>query len=416
MGTHGSTWRGVLFLGMALLFLTACSSVPPWTPPAPTDRPTPEVTATPESTPTLEVTETPGETPVATFSFTGAIEDMSDGSWIVAATQFAVNGDTEIDPGLSIGQWVRVQGVVLTDRSRLATRIELLEEGEAFDFTGRVGSIEPDSWQIAGETVQVSAKTQIDDGVEVGNLVHVEGLALRDGTKLAQSISLVEDAQPFQFDGTVEKIGEDSWDVSGQTVSVNADTEIGEGLEVGSPVSVTGVILPDGTWLAESIVAAEKAETFSFHGRVESMDEKTWQVSGQIVAVDDGTEISEGIDVGSLVLVEGVVLADGTWLAERIDLANRDEAFDFTGTVESIGDESWQVSGHTMVVNADTDIAEGLDVGARVYVSGVILTDGTWLAETIEPANEENGGNSVDQEATGTPEPTQMAPDATPAP
>jgi hypothetical protein len=64
-----------------------------------------------------------------------------------------------------------------------------------------------------------------------------------------------------------------------------------------------------------------------------------------------------------------------------------ESTFELVGDVESI--DPWMVTGNTFAVRDTTRIAEGLEVGDRVRVRGIILADNTWLANSIEPANDE---------------------------
>lgn len=64
-----------------------------------------------------------------------------------------------------------------------------------------------------------------------------------------------------------------------------------------------------------------------------------------------------------------------------------ESTFELVGTVESI--DPWMVTGNTFAVRDTTRIGEGLEVGDRVRVRGIILADNTWLANSIEPADDE---------------------------
>ena len=61
--------------------------------------------------------------------------------------------------------------------------------------------------------------------------------------------------------------------------------------------------------------------------------------------------------------------------------------FELTGELEST--DPWVVAGTTVATNELTQIAEGLEVGDLVRVRGTILEDGTWVAYSIEPAEEQ---------------------------
>jgi hypothetical protein len=61
--------------------------------------------------------------------------------------------------------------------------------------------------------------------------------------------------------------------------------------------------------------------------------------------------------------------------------------FELVGELESI--DPWMVTGNTFAIRDTTQIAEGLEVGNLVRVKGVILEDNTWLANSIELAEEQ---------------------------
>ena len=58
--------------------------------------------------------------------------------------------------------------------------------------------------------------------------------------------------------------------------------------------------------------------------------------------------------------------------------------FDLVGKLENTN--PWTVAGRTLATNESTQIAQGLKVGDRVHVRGAALENGTWLAYSIQPA------------------------------
>ncbi|HSL43173.1 MAG TPA: DUF5666 domain-containing protein [Anaerolineales bacterium] len=64
-----------------------------------------------------------------------------------------------------------------------------------------------------------------------------------------------------------------------------------------------------------------------------------------------------------------------------------ESTFELVGEVESI--DPWIVTGNTFALRETTQIAEGLEVGDLIRVKGIILEDHTWLANSIEPAQEQ---------------------------
>jgi hypothetical protein len=73
---------------------------------------------------------------------------------------------------------------------------------------------------------------------------------------------------------------------------------------------------------------------------------------------------------------------NGGWLP-----VGGETTFEITGELEST--DPWMVTGNTFATRDSTQIAEGLEVGDRVRVKGVILEDGTWLAYAIESVEEQ---------------------------
>ena len=64
-----------------------------------------------------------------------------------------------------------------------------------------------------------------------------------------------------------------------------------------------------------------------------------------------------------------------------------DATFELVGELEST--DPWTVAGRTLETNESTQIDEGLQVGDQVRVRGTILEDGTWIAYSIELAEEQ---------------------------
>ena len=118
-----------------------------------------------------------------------------------------------------------------------------------------------------------------------------------------------------------------------------------------------------------------------------------WRIGDLEFRTDANTIIIGNPQIGDLVAVEGHLLSDGTRVAERIVLLRRapSNRFAFTGTVNSIGDTQWTISGRPVRVNRDTDIMAGIKIGGLVNVEGIIQPDGTLLAEHIRPADVKAG-------------------------
>jgi len=84
-------------------------------------------------------------------------------------------------------------------------------------------------------------------------------------------------------------------------------------------------------------------------------------------------------------LEDGAVKVQGendTWIP-----VTGESTFELVGELQSI--DPWMVTGNTFATRDTTQIAEGLEVGDLVRVKGVILEDATWLANSIELAEEQ---------------------------
>ena len=110
-----------------------------------------------------------------------------------------------------------------------------------------------DPWTVTGRTIETNESTQIEEGLQVGDLVRVRGTILEDGTWLAYSIERAEEqVDPIiVLIGTVDSM--DPWVVNGITLNVTADTIITGDVAPGMLVRVEILLLEDGTWEVLSI-------------------------------------------------------------------------------------------------------------------------------------------------------------------
>jgi len=326
------------------------------------------------------------------FRVTGEGEVSQTGpTWTIAGQDFETHDGTVIVGNPQIGDWVSVAGHLLADGTRVADQIVLLRRApqNRFTITGRVETISDTTWTVAGQVIAVNDETSIEDDIEIGNLVRVEGIIiLEGGTFLAEYIRLVEEEPgwPFHFVGVVQTISDTTWTVSDVTIAISDTTEIDKGLLVGDVVEARGWILDDGTWLARSIKRFEEGERwFEFTGYVEIMGVDGWVVSGIPFETRDWTEIEADIGIGERVKVRGQILEDGTRIAYEIERFDDDVEAPyvvFVGVVTST--DPWIVSGIRLAVDDETVIAGHVGRGDLVKVWARILPDSTWLAKRIK--------------------------------
>lgn len=331
------------------------------------------------------VADQPPTEPYLFMSGEGEVAQIGE-NWVIAGQTFQTNADSHIVGNPQIGDLVRVEGSLLPDGRQLAIRIILLHRALAnrFSFNGAVESIGNPVWVVAGQNVIVNAQTQIEAGVDVGDEVRVDGVIIQGGTLLAENIRLLEDAPglPFQFVGIVQTMGENSWTVSGKTITLNSETAVSPGIANGDQVRVRGWITADDTWLASAIERLpQENPSFDFSGIVQTIN--PWQVSGIPFATRDWTTVDEGIIVGSRVRVSGPILPDGTWVASEIRLLDNlpGHQIVFVGRVNSTN--PWVVSQIPLTVNAATHFIGDVQVGDLVQVRADVQPNGEWLARTI---------------------------------
>ncbi len=355
------------------------------------------VSVTPGKLTTIPANEAPS-TPAFTITGQGELSEKGENAWIIAGQRFVVNEATEVIDNPQIGDIVFVWGHLAADGQNIADRIELVRRSPANQFvlTGIVTEMNEAAWVVAGQTIMLMPETEIDENIALDDKVQVSGVIGPDGTLTATDIVRLPDAEgtPFAFTGVVQEMGEESWLISGVTVTVDEDTAVSPNIQPGDVVSVEGLILADPTWLATSIELVEAGTaTFSISGAVQSIN--PWQVAGIGFETNEQTLIDDGIAVGDLVRVNGRILPDGTWLAESIMLLDEEYLLEiiFAGTVEAI--DPWVVSGLPLVTNGETRIDEGIVVGDLVRVTARIREDGTWLATRIDRRSGEIGEGCV---------------------
>lgn len=186
------------------------------------------------------------------FQFSGIVQAMNPGSWIISGQTIALDAETAVDPAITLGDTVAVKGWILEDNSWLATEITLLADDlPTFDFTGVLNSINP--WVVSGIGFETRDWTIITPGLVVGDEVRVRGTILSDGTWVAHTITRLHDTLPntVTFVGIVNSVN--PWIVNGLPLVVTANTVILGPITPGTAVVVTAQLLPDGTWTVLTI-------------------------------------------------------------------------------------------------------------------------------------------------------------------
>jgi hypothetical protein len=133
------------------------------------------------------------------------------------------------------------------------------------------------------------------------------------------------------------------------------------------------------------LIALNRIQRISFEGVLEDKTLSRWIVNGIPVSIQPDTTFegelkgTESFLIGSVVEVEGVTNSQGGVSATEIKL----KQYLFTGTVEKIDKNSWQISGINLSITPQTRIEQEFVVGDEVSVV-IASEDGVLYALSIQ--------------------------------
>lgn len=189
-----------------------------------------------------------------------------------------------------------------------------------------------------------------------------------------------------------------NWTINGIVVVIDVDTEIEDGLVVGQPVEIEGVLQEDGSILALEVETEDEDDIVSskteLNGVFQGVDQDTgqWIISGNLVDVGPGTDTDGLPHVGQRVKVKALLQEDGALLAREIEnkggSADEDDGsseVELEGTFLGVdADGKWNVNGASVLIDPLTRLKGGPKVGERIKVKAVLQKDGSLLATKIE--------------------------------
>jgi hypothetical protein len=181
-------------------------------------------------------------------------------------TVFTDNGQPATLGSLGVGKRVSVTGHF--DRTEFEAKTVAIQS--VVTLTGALQALSLPNLSVSGKTVSINSSTVITVGgaaasaadLAVGQMVTVTGVLQADGTIMAQSVAVLSGFS-VTFTGLIGAITAPDLTVSGTTVHVNSTTVIAVGvtpatlasLLVGQQVTVTGVLQPDGSIVAQKVTA-----------------------------------------------------------------------------------------------------------------------------------------------------------------
>jgi len=296
----------------------------------------------------------------AQVEFRGLVESITGEQWSVAGMTVIVANGTRVNGSPAPGVWVEVSGATQLDGTVRALAVTVITGGETptpaeptasatglpiatrtpaptepasptptestseaatapliapassttpeptagaggeFEFTGIVESIGVSVWRISGQTVTVTASTELRGSPQVGQTVEVKAIRDASGALVARRIEV-------KTSGT-----------SGPSAS-NTPSGGGGGGSGPSPSNTPEPTrTPEPTHTSEP-TTTQHAEEIEFEGTLQSISGDVWTVGGQAVTVTGSTEIKDNPQVGDTVRVRALQQPDGSLIAERIE-------------------------------------------------------------------------------------------------
>ena len=238
-------------------------------------------------------------------------------------------------------------------------------------FSGRVDALPPHllgEWVIAGMPVEVDEDTTLKPKgyvPKVGDWAEVKATSYYDGPLVASQIKLQDGSQipeiPVEFKGLIESVEESSLTVGGITVRTDADTET-----VGTPAvdllaKVEGLLMPDGSVLAQRIEVLDPSEVHTeFEGPIEQLPPFPYHgewIIGGIRVLAKKSPLGPPPRVGLHAEVTGVVDEDGLVHADAITVVDPSPDT-IEGIVERIDETEWTIGGVVVTIHRNTLIDE----------------------------------------------------------
>jgi hypothetical protein len=250
----------------------------------------------------------------APFAFTGVVEHINGTAWAVSGLSVTVAEATQVELGLGVGNVVLVRGEALADGSWLASSIQPAAASE-HEFVLVAPVRHRDPWQVASLAIQTNPRTELDDGIQLGERVRITGRIAADGRWVADAIQrLGHDGRPrFAFTGWVT--GTSPWHIAGIPVVVDSNTDLAAALVSGVLVRVWGRIQPDGTWLAQKVVRLDRGRgCFNYSSAVRTVQASQLVLfDGAELALDRDVQILGELQPATVVVVSGCVPEDGSF-------------------------------------------------------------------------------------------------------
>lgn len=185
--------------------------------------------------------------------------------------------------------------------------------------------------------------------------------------------------------GWVNSIEPGYWLIDGNHVEVNDATVFIGGPGVGWRVEAEVERLPADHYLGLRIVAVAPPDYVEPWFIIEDVNAKggsVWNIGGYAVNIGLDTAIEGDPQVGDTVEVNGERRGGNGYWAKRITTV-RAHRYEFFGTVESISDPIWVISGTAVRITAETQLIGSPGIGSSVGVRATINSRNEYIALLI---------------------------------
>jgi len=309
----------------------------------------------------------------------------------------------KVQLALTFDEASRAQLLSTFEQRRLAEVRAVMQERKSthVQFKGTIEKIGEDAWQISGLIVSIGPDTIIEGIPRLGKTARVDALTKSDGSLSAQRIQIQEPsravqslapsatpshtprkpASPTPSATVTSSLTPEPTDTM-QPTKTPKPTDTLEPTSTNTPIPTPTKITPTPKQPREIKVKIE--------GVISNISSAAWVVAGQTIMVNANTEINQEkarAEVGAWARVRAKRRSDGSLLALKITIERgseqRGEPLEFKGVIEQIGDDSWVISGKTVLLNEETKIEGTPHVGWLAEVKALRRADGSILAKRI---------------------------------
>jgi hypothetical protein len=161
------------------------------------------------------------------------------------------------------------------------------------------------------------------------------------------------------------------------------------------------VLLDTGqaTMTQPDMAPEEPAYGFQIKGILSAWDAETLVIGGVQLNVSENMLVQGKPAIGEMARVAGHIEETGEWIADLLTSSGGKFQASFTGILEATGDTIWQISGTSVLIDANTKLSGVMMIGDPVKVDFIVQDEGQFLATHIRPLDD-------DDEITPTPSPS----------